>query len=360
MITIRKATSKDIYFLSELIDIAANQNWQDDTRKFYAENVCLREDVTYSWKNGLIAYTEEGEPAGGVFAYEGIVYDKFFENTVHAFSPNYEVKHSDRETNSQEFHFESLAVLPQYRRRGIATALINEVKKLYEASDCKRLTLAVETYNQEAITLYQKMGFVDMYNITTLGLTCRKMGIGKRFDSYKIENGVCMIDNGVQLVDDFAFQGCTDITKLVLPGTVIGIGTCSFGGCPNLQEIIFEGEGLDYTEAESFGGCTSLEYVKLPESTTYVGVSAFKDCTSLREIHLPHSLKTLYLSSLVGCTELHNIYSLIDISNNNCDIDINEPLCLNNCNLHVPKGRLRDYQQSHFRLCNFRQIIDDL
>ena len=127
-----------------------------------------------------------------------------------------------------------------------------------------------------------------------------------------------------------------------------------------MKEIIFEGEGLDYTEAESFGGCTSLEYVKLPESTTYVGVSAFKDCTSLREIHLPHSLKTFYLSSLVGCTNLRDIYSLIDISNNNCTIDINETLYLNNCNLHVLKGRLRDYQQSNFRRCNFRQIIDDL
>ena len=179
MITIRKASSKDIYFLSELIRISSNLTWQDDYRKYVAENVCLREDVTYSWKNGLIAYTEEGEPAGGVFAYDGEVYEKFFENTVHAFNPGREIKDSDRETNSQEFHFESLAVLPQYRRCGIATALINEVKKLYEASNRERLTLAVEIDNPEAIALYQKLGFVDMYIITTLGLTCRKMGIGK-------------------------------------------------------------------------------------------------------------------------------------------------------------------------------------
>ena len=186
MITIRKATSEDIYFLSELINIAAKANWSDDYRRKVAENVCLREDVTYSWKNGLIAYTEDGKPAGGVFAYEGIVYDMYFEKTVHAFSRLYaprelpcEKERFDRETNTQEFHFESLAVLPQYRRRGIATALINEVKKLYEASNRERLTLAVETDNPEAIALYQKLGFVDMYNITTIGLTCRKMGIGK-------------------------------------------------------------------------------------------------------------------------------------------------------------------------------------
>ena len=178
MITIRKATSEDIYFLSELLDIVTDENWPDDYRRRVAENVCLREDVTYSWKNGLIAL-EDGKPAGGVFAYEGIVYEKFFENTVHAFNPGCEINESDRETNSQEFHFESLAVLPQYRRRRIATALINEVKKLYEASNRERLTLAVEIDNPEAIALYQKLGFVDMYIITTLGLTCRKMGIGK-------------------------------------------------------------------------------------------------------------------------------------------------------------------------------------
>lgn len=179
MITIKKATSEDIYFLSELINIAAKANWSDDKRKSVAEEVCSRDDVTYSWRNGLIAYTEDGEPAGGVFAYDGIVYDKYFEKTVHAFNPGCEIKDSDRETNSQEFHFESLAVLPQYRRCGIATALINEVKKLYEASNRERLTLAVEIDNPEAIALYQKLGFVDMSIITTLGLTCRKMGIGK-------------------------------------------------------------------------------------------------------------------------------------------------------------------------------------
>ena len=179
MITIRKATSEDIYFLSELINIAAKANWSNDKRKSVAENVCSRDDVTYSWKNGLIAYTEDGKPAGGVFAYDGEVYEKYFGNTVHAFNPGREIKDSDRETNSQEFHFESLAVLPQYRRCRIATALINEVKKLYEASNRERLTLAVEIDNPGAIALYQKLGFVDMSIITTLGLTCRKMGIGK-------------------------------------------------------------------------------------------------------------------------------------------------------------------------------------
>ena len=179
IITIKKATSEDIYFLSELLDIVTDENWSDDYRRRVAEEVCSRDDVTYSWKNGLIAYTEDGKPAGGVFAYDGEVYEKFFENTVHAFNPRCEIRDSDRETNSQEFHFESLAVLPQYRRYGFATALINEVKKLYEASNRERLTLAVEIDNPGAIALYQKLGFVDMYIITTLGLTCRKMGIGK-------------------------------------------------------------------------------------------------------------------------------------------------------------------------------------
>ena len=62
MNTIRKATSEDIYFLSELINIAAKANWSDDYRKKVAEEVCSRDDVTYSWKNGLIAYTRMGNP----------------------------------------------------------------------------------------------------------------------------------------------------------------------------------------------------------------------------------------------------------------------------------------------------------
>lgn len=56
-------------------------------------------------------------------------------------------------------HIVSVAVLPQYRRKGIGEALINEAlngMRLYNAKQCY---LEVRVGNAPAISLYKKLGF---------------------------------------------------------------------------------------------------------------------------------------------------------------------------------------------------------
>ena len=53
----------------------------------------------------------------------------------------------------------NLAVLPEYRRRGIANGLITELIGQLRSTDSKMLTLEVRQSNLPAISLYEKMGF---------------------------------------------------------------------------------------------------------------------------------------------------------------------------------------------------------
>ncbi|MEM2118246.1 MAG: ribosomal protein S18-alanine N-acetyltransferase [Candidatus Bathyarchaeia archaeon] len=56
-------------------------------------------------------------------------------------------------------HIVSVAVLPQYRRKGIGEALVNkaiEGMRLYNAKQC---FLEVRVTNTQAISLYKKLGF---------------------------------------------------------------------------------------------------------------------------------------------------------------------------------------------------------
>ena len=56
-------------------------------------------------------------------------------------------------------HVVSIAVLPEYRRRGIGSALMNEAMRgmiEYNASEC---FLEVRITNEQAINLYNKVGF---------------------------------------------------------------------------------------------------------------------------------------------------------------------------------------------------------
>lgn len=57
-------------------------------------------------------------------------------------------------------HVISLAVLPEHRRKGIATALMKEaLKALKEKYGCKEVYLEVRVSNLPAIRLYEKLGF---------------------------------------------------------------------------------------------------------------------------------------------------------------------------------------------------------
>ena len=53
----------------------------------------------------------------------------------------------------------NIAVLPNYRRKGIATKLIDEILRLSVDKGCKYCELEVNTENTPAIELYKQFGF---------------------------------------------------------------------------------------------------------------------------------------------------------------------------------------------------------
>ena len=60
-----------------------------------------------------------------------------------------------------ESHITTIAVDPEYRRRGFAEALIIEMAKLSRLRGATRITLEVRMSNRGAQNLYRKYGFVD-------------------------------------------------------------------------------------------------------------------------------------------------------------------------------------------------------
>lgn len=65
---------------------------------------------------------------------------------------------SPRET---DFYVTSIAVYPEFRGRGIATALLLDAEKRALGVECRRLVLDVETENLPALNLYRKLGFTE-------------------------------------------------------------------------------------------------------------------------------------------------------------------------------------------------------
>lgn len=57
-----------------------------------------------------------------------------------------------------------VAVKPDFRRRGVARALLGEVEKRAREKDCCKITLEVDQENQNAQRLYADLGFVGRTN----------------------------------------------------------------------------------------------------------------------------------------------------------------------------------------------------
>ncbi|MGB4440145.1 MAG: ribosomal protein S18-alanine N-acetyltransferase [Sedimentibacter sp.] len=61
-----------------------------------------------------------------------------------------------------ECHITNVAVLPEYRNRGIASMLIDKMIGVCKCSEIKNMTLEVRESNTTAINLYKKFGFFSV------------------------------------------------------------------------------------------------------------------------------------------------------------------------------------------------------
>ena len=58
-----------------------------------------------------------------------------------------------------ELHINTLAVAPEFRRRGYATALLQAVMREAETEGAVKATLEVRASNAAALALYERLGF---------------------------------------------------------------------------------------------------------------------------------------------------------------------------------------------------------
>ena len=103
-----------------------------------------------------------------------------------------------------------------------------------------------------------------------------------------------IIPNTVTAIGGGALSGCTELTEINIPNSVIAIGDRddfygAFGGCTGLTKVTF-GNSVTTIGTAAFMGCTGLTNIDLPSSLTTIGVQAFAFCTGLTSVTIPNSV----------------------------------------------------------------------
>ena len=96
-------------------------------------------------------------------------------------------------------------------------------------------------------------------------------------DSYAIRNNGTLTAIGCTLryatsdstfetttIADGAFEGCGEITQVVIPKNVESIGGNAFQGCSNLTKVVFQGTNTTVAD-NAFSGCNNISNVYFPE-----------------------------------------------------------------------------------------------
>ena len=72
------------------------------------------------------------------------------------------------------------------------------------------------------------------------------------------------VKDGVKAICDEACQGLDNLLDVVLPASVIDLGTRAFASCIKLFKITIP--GIEFIGTESFAHCENLKEIALPET----------------------------------------------------------------------------------------------
>ncbi len=119
-----------------------------------------RVDSQYSYKNVLVALDTD-RVVGVSVSYDGGRLHLLRQAFIEAARACIGKDHSGMgdETQAGELYLDSLAVLPEYRRRGIAKLLIRATKEKAECMGLPRVGLLVDKGNPSGEALYSSVGF---------------------------------------------------------------------------------------------------------------------------------------------------------------------------------------------------------
>lgn len=100
---------------------------------------------------------------------------------------------------------------------------------------------------------------------------------------------VYKIPDSVTCIRTCAFQGCKNLTSIIIPDSVTFIGDSAFCECENLTSITISNSVTDIGIA-AFGTCKNLKSVTIPDSVKYIKNFAFSECENLKSITIPASV----------------------------------------------------------------------
>ena len=143
------------------------------------------------------------------------------------------------------------------------------------------------------------------YKIDDVNTVDKKTPDTPPYQGDRSEIKTCKIHPDTKVIADNAFEGCSYLESITIPGSVKNIPSYVFGGCSALETVVIE-EGVEKIESGVFDGCYNLKNIELPSTLVEIECR-FADCKQLESINLPEGWTKIHEYMFHGCESLKYI-----------------------------------------------------
>ena len=135
--------------------------------------------------------------------------------------------------------------------------------------------------------LYTNNRYTYEKNITKLLIPDSVIAIGSEAFSYNTAIKNIIVSHKLEYIGQKAFTGCKMMTGFILPSTVKYIETEAFDGCWNAFKELTIPASVRHIGSHAFKGCITLEKVIFSGPVDKIGSGIFESCEKLSKIVVP-------------------------------------------------------------------------
>jgi len=143
---------------------------------------------------------------------------------------------------------------------------------------------------------------------------------GKKNKNYIVPNGVKVICDGafagsqienitfpttLEIIEDYAFRGCSNLEMLNIPDSVIEIGALAFEFCAKIKKVRLS-NNLKVLRRQVFGSCNSIKKIEIPSSVKIIEETALGWTYNLKTLILNNGLKEI--NDDLNYTKIEKLY----------------------------------------------------
>ena len=147
-----------------------------------------------------------------------------------------------------------------------------------------------------------------------------------------------VLPDSLETIEKYAFSGCAGICKLDLPKRLKTLGGDAFRGCRNLEGD-FDLRNLEVLVRDTFNGCAKLHSVVLSEKIGEIDTATFESCSNLVNVTIPKSVGFIGSSAFRSCVSFKGV---LDIPEGVTNIDWYAfAYCTGLTGVNLPKGLVK-------------------